>query len=75
MQFGCRLARQWRGVEWVVVGSSVAAAEQCVPDRSFLRESVESILGCKSTRQEQEEYGGNVATVSQVIDIAIVSRC
>jgi hypothetical protein len=32
MQFGCRRKTEWRGVEWVVVGSSVASGGQCVAD-------------------------------------------
>jgi hypothetical protein len=59
----------------VVVGSSVAAA-QCIADRSFLKRESVGILRLQLNQESRKSTGeGNVATVSQDMDIAIVSCC
>jgi hypothetical protein len=55
-KFGCRASEnKWRGVEWVVVGSSVAAAGSAFADRALKK--VWSILVANQL-DKSGKYGG-----------------
>jgi hypothetical protein len=67
-------ARQSGRVEWVVIGSSVAAAEQCVPLIGAQEKVCGVDTGCKINQTRAGEYGGNVATVSSDNRSAVSGR-